>query len=273
MGLQFASLNSGSNGNAYYIGNSTYAVLIDAGISCREIENRLKELHLDVKKIKALFISHEHTDHVKGVDVFAGKYQLPVFISKGTYKKSRLRIPSSQLNWIVDNSSVIVNNLCVNIFSKLHDAAEPQSFTIQHNNVTVGVFTDIGDVCDNVIKHFKTCHAAFLEANYDEEMLKKGNYPFVLKQRISGGNGHLSNAQALELFLQHRPAFMTHLLLSHLSAQNNHPSIVEAMFAPYSQKTKIVVASRSRASELLYISANDSHAPNKKIKATQASLF
>jgi len=273
MGLQFASINSGSNGNAYYIGNKTEAILVDVGLSCREIENRMLGLGLDIFKLKALFISHEHTDHIKGVDVFAKKYNLPVYISKGTYHKSRLKLNPSQLNWISDNDFIQIENLRINIFSKKHDAEEPQSFTIQYNNVTVGVFTDIGLACDNVVAHFKTCHAAFLESNYDEEMLQNGSYPFILKKRISGGQGHLSNKQALEIFLQHRPAFMSHLLLSHLSKENNDPAIVQALFAPYSHKTKIIVASRYEASELFFISSNLTEKPIKKIIAQQASLF
>ncbi|MFT3979399.1 MAG: MBL fold metallo-hydrolase [Ferruginibacter sp.] len=272
MALQFASINSGSNGNAYYIGNNSEAVLVDAGLSCREIETRMTSLGLDIKKLKAIFISHEHTDHIKGVDVLARKHALPVYISKGTYQHSRLRLPASQLHWISDNSSVQIDNLHINIFSKKHDAGEPQSFTIHCNEVTVGVFTDIGIACDNVIAHFKTCHAAFLESNYDEEMLQNGRYPYVLKKRITGGQGHLSNRQALEVFLQHRPPFMSHLLLSHLSKENNDPALVEALFAPYSDKTKIVVASRYQASAVYHVSANGSAIPVAE-KPAQMSLF
>lgn len=272
MGLQFASINSGSNGNAYYIGNSSAAVLVDAGISCREMEGRMLSLGLDIKKVKALFISHEHTDHIKGVDVLAKKYALPVYISKGTYQKSRLKLPATQINHISGNDSVQIENLDIKVFSKKHDASEPQSFTIQYNKVTVGVFTDIGIACPNVIAHFKTCHAAFLESNYDEDMLHNGRYPFILKQRISGGYGHLSNKQALEIFLQHRPSFMSHLLLSHLSKENNDPAIVEALFAPHCLHTKIVVASRYQASELFYV-GNKGDVKLPPATAVQMGLF
>lgn len=266
MALQIASLNSGSNGNAYYIGNRTEAVLIDAGLSCREIENRMSGIGLSMQKVKALFISHEHTDHIKGVDVLAKKYALPVYISKGTYNNSRLRTHASQLLWLSDNSSTTIAGLTIKAFSKKHDAREPYSFTIEHNNITVGVFTDIGIACDNLTHHFKQCHAAFLESNYDEDMLQNGRYPWVLKQRISGGHGHLSNKQALEVFIKHRPEFMSHLLLSHLSRDNNDPKLVEELFNAHAGNTKIVVASRYAASEIFYISNNNYQQPAKPVQ-------
>ena len=253
MALQIASLNSGSNGNAYYIGNQTEAILVDAGLSCKETEKRMAGLGLNIHKLKAIFVSHEHTDHIKGLEVLAKKYALPVYISENTYGNSRLNIHAPQLKWLNPAMPVNIEGLCVQSFSKRHDAADPYSFTIEHNNTTVGVFTDIGACCDNLIHHFKKCHAAFLESNYDEEMLENGRYPYVLKQRIRGGKGHLSNKQALEIFINHRPEFMTHLLLSHLSRDNNDPYLVQALFQAHAHKTKILVASRYEASQLYYI--------------------
>jgi phosphoribosyl 1,2-cyclic phosphodiesterase len=122
------------------------------------------------------------------------------------------------------------------------------------NDVNVGVFTDIGLPCQNVIDHFQQCHAAFLEANYDDEMLNRGNYPHHLKQRIRGERGHLSNKQALELFKRHRPAYMTHLLLSHLSQNNNSPELVRELFDQNADGVKMVVASRHKETEVYHIS-------------------
>ena len=272
MALHIASLNSGSNGNAYYVGNGSAAVLVDAGLSCKEIEKRMLGLGLNIQKLKALFISHEHTDHIKGVDVLAKKYSLPVYISEGTYHKSRLRIPSSQLNWINDSGAVNIEQLNIRAFSKKHDAADPYSFIIEHKNVTIGVFTDIGTACENLIKYFSRCHAAFLESNYDEDMLNNGRYPYVLKQRIRGGHGHLSNKQALDIFINHRPEFMTHLLLSHLSRDNNDPELALKLFAPHAKQTKVVVASRYEASELFYISNGPAPKP-VMAKPMQMDLF
>ena len=138
-------------------------------------------------------------------------------------------------------------------FTKWHDAADPHSFIVSCEDVTVGVFTDIGKPCDQVIAHFRKCDAAFLETNYDEERLMNGKYPYYLKNRIRGEKGHLSNHQALELFQSHRPAFMSHLLLSHLSKENNSPEIAAAVFANHAGNTKITIASRDRATEIFRI--------------------
>ena len=274
MSLQIASLNSGSNGNAYYIGNQSGAVLVDAGISCKETEKRMLGLGLNIQKLKAIFISHEHTDHIKGLSVLAAKYCLPVYISKGTYEKSRLNLDSTQLQWLSASQPVNIDGLIIKAFGKKHDAQDPYSFTINNNEVTIGVFTDIGAACDNVIHHFKTCHAAFLESNYDEEMLENGRYPYVLKKRIRGGYGHLSNKQALEIFVKHRPSFMSHLLLSHLSRDNNDPQLVQQLFEQHAQQTKIVVASRYEASELFHIrNVQVTAAPPVFARPTQMNLF
>ena len=256
MALYFTSLNSGSNGNCYYIGNDTEAVLIDTGISCKETEKRMLALGLDMQKIKAIFISHEHTDHIKGLPVIAEKYQLPVYITSDTYKKSRMQLEPSCLQWLKATEKVTVGSLCITAFSKCHDAEDPHSFIITDNGLTVGVFTDIGVACSNVTKHFKRCHAAFLEANYDDLMLENGNYPYFLKNRIRGGQGHLSNAQALDIFKQHRAPFLSHLLLSHLSKDNNDPVAVQQLFEGHSTNTKIIVASRYEASEIFTLEHN-----------------
>ncbi|WP_028296385.1 MBL fold metallo-hydrolase [Olivibacter sitiensis] len=244
MSLSFASINSGSNGNCYYVGNEHEAVLVDAGISCREIEKRMRRMGLDMHKVKAIFISHEHTDHIRGLCTLTNKYQLPVYITDGTLNACRLAIPSRLLHSLSRYPVVQIGNLTVQAFQKYHDAADPYSFTVEQNDFTVGVFTDLGRVCDNLIAYFGRCHAAFLEANYDEDMLINGRYPYFLKHRIRGGHGHLSNAQALDLFLQHRSPRLSHLLLSHLSKDNNDPQLVLDLFAPHRGSTQVSVASR-----------------------------
>lgn len=250
MGLYFSSLNSGSNGNCYYIANDQEAVLVDTGLTCKETEKRMQSLGLTMEKVKAIFISHEHGDHIKGLPAIASKYNLPVFISRKTYQKSGLSLAPAALQWLTTDESVQVGNLVINAFTKKHDAEDPHSFTICGNGLTVGVFTDIGAACSNVTQHFNRCHAAFLESNYDEEMLETGRYPFYLKNRIRGGLGHLSNKQALDIFTNHRPGFMSHLLLSHLSKDNNDPALVQRLFETHTTSTRIIVASRYEATEL-----------------------
>ena len=255
MSLFIASLNSGSNGNCYYIGSSHDAVLIDVGISCRETEKRMKALGLNIKNVRAIFVSHEHGDHIKGVSTLANKYSLPVYITGKTALQGPRLIRHLSRPFIADEA-VQTGDLTVIPFQKKHDAADPHSFVIESKGTRIGVFTDIGEVCSEVIRYFGTCHAAFLEANYDEVMLEKGRYPYYLKQRISSDVGHLSNAQALALFLQHRPAHMSHLLLSHLSKDNNSPEVAKSLFDTHAGNTNIIVASRYEPTEVYTITEN-----------------
>jgi len=244
MSLFIASLNSGSNGNCYYIGNEREAVLVDAGISCRETEKRMARLGLSMQKVKAIFISHEHTDHISGVTVLAKKYKLPVYITPDTLHHGRLILDENQVAHFLAYQQVYIGGLCVTAFPKQHDAVDAHSFIITGGDIRIGVFTDIGEACAHVIQHFAQCHAAFLETNYDDEMLNNGRYPYHLKQRIRGSKGHLSNKQALDIFTAHRPTYMSHLLLSHLSKDNNNPQLVKALFDEHAEGVHIIVASR-----------------------------
>ena len=255
MALQIASINSGSNGNCYYVGNGEDAVLIDVGISCREVERRMKERSLDIHKVKAIFISHEHSDHVRGLARLSNKYKLPVFITEKTALRGPYLVKHLSQSFCAEQQ-IVVGSLVVTAFSKKHDADDPHSFIVSHNEVTVGVITDIGTACDQVVRYFQKCHAVFLESNYDEDMLMNGRYPFHLKKRISSEVGHMSNKQALELFINHRPPFMSHVFLSHLSKENNTPELAAATFEAHAGGVSVVIASRYEASEVYTISAN-----------------
>jgi phosphoribosyl 1,2-cyclic phosphodiesterase len=244
MSLFITSLNSGSNGNCYYIGNEHEAVLVDAGISCRETERRMLRLGLAMSKVRAIFVSHEHSDHINGIPVLAKKYKLPVYITPSTLKNGGLMLDEDLIIPFDPFQIISIGDLHITAFPKLHDAIHPHSFIITCRDIKVGVFTDIGFACQNVINHFAQCHAAFLEANYDDEMLDNGGYPYHLKRRIRGGHGHLSNKQALELFTTHKPNFMTHLLLSHLSKNNNDATLVQQLFEVNADGVNIIVASR-----------------------------
>ena len=273
MSLHIASLNSGSNGNCYYIGNDTDAVLVDVGISCRETEKRMKLAGLNIKTVKAIFVSHEHGDHIRGVSTLANKYSLPVYITSLTAANGPILIKHLSKTFAV-GEAVSIGALTITAFAKQHDASDPHSFIISHNKITVGVFTDIGTVCKEIIHYFKQCHAVFLEANYDEDMLENGRYPIHLKNRIRGGQGHLSNRQALDLFLQHRPPFMSHLLLSHLSKENNDPQLAADLFAPHADNTRVIVASRYKASEVFTITNLEKNITRKTFsKPLQLGLF
>ena len=275
MSLQIASLNSGSNANCYYIGNSNEAVLIDAGLSCRETERRMDRLGLDISSVKAIFITHEHADHIAGLRVLSKKYRLPVYITNNTLRNCGFEIEKDLVCTFIHNESVSIGALSILPFSKSHDAHDPHSFIVSGNTVHVGVITDIGYACKHVIKHFRLCDAVFLESNYCEQMLLEGSYPLHLKKRISSRNGHLSNDQALELFLNHKPQNLQLLILSHLSQNNNHPEIVSKLFLEHAGGVKVVIASRYRETELFSIERNyivKSPKNFKKLKENKAQL-
>jgi phosphoribosyl 1,2-cyclic phosphodiesterase len=275
MSLYITSINSGSNGNCYYVGNDNEAVLVDAGFSCREIERRMMRCGLSMQKVKALFISHEHTDHIKGVDVIARKYKLPVYFTSATYKNCGFLLDPSLLCFFKPYESVTIGSLKVHAFPKQHDASDPHSFVIEGHGVRIGVFTDIGTVCAHVIQNFKLCHAVFLEANYDVKMLEEGRYPYSLKNRIRGDFGHLSNDQALWLFTEYKPLGMTHVFLSHLSKDNNCPVLVQDLFQQHAGKTTIGIASRYNEMPVYKIQATVTKNSKQvlKVPGRQMSLF
>lgn len=255
MSLYITSLNSGSNANCYYIGNNADAVLIDAGLSCRETEKRMKLLGLSMNNVKAIFISHEHTDHINGLEGISKKYQLPVYITESTFNNCYLSVATHLRRSFQHNSNIAIGDLSVTAFKKSHDATDPHSFMISSNGINIGIITDIGYACEGVINCFRRCHAAFLESNYCEEMLANGNYPYHLKKRIAGREGHLSNTQALELFTKYRSKNLQLLILSHLSKNNNTAEKVAALFQPHQGNTKIIVASRYESTALFFVEA------------------
>jgi phosphoribosyl 1,2-cyclic phosphodiesterase len=262
MSLFITSLNSGSNGNCYYIGSSEEAILVDAGLSCRETIKRMVRLGLDIRNVKAVFISHEHADHIFGLPVLARKFQIPVYITERTRLYSGMRLEPQLVHAFHSYEPVEIGKISVHAFPKIHDAADPHSFIVSVDGTKVGIFTDIGNACNNVVDSFKQCNAVFLESNYDERMLMNGRYPYHLKQRIRGGKGHLSNRQAYDLFTGCRPSFMSHLVLSHLSRENNTHEIVESLFKPHSGSTEIIIASRYKETAVYEVPAT----PSPKVK-------
>ncbi len=213
----------------------------------------MHRLGLTIEKVKGIFISHEHSDHIKGLPVLSKKYQLPVYITPATLQYTRMQIQANLLRSFKAYEPIQLGRLRISPFPKKHDAIEPHSFTIGDGSTTVGVFTDIGSHCEHLIHHFKQCHAVFLEANYDDDLLDKGRYPFFLKNRIRGGNGHLSNQKALELFLDYRTPQLSHLFLSHLSKDNNCADLVQRLFETHAGATHVIVASRDRETAIYQI--------------------
>lgn len=277
MALRIASINSGSNGNCYYIENNEDAVLIDAGISCRETERRMKKLGLHMEKVRAIFISHEHHDHITGLPAISKKYQLPVYITGSTLANSQVPVEPHLVCSFEADRSYAAGSLQVRAFSKSHDAADPHSFVVSYQSVHVGVFTDIGYSCAEVKKYFKVCHAVFLESNYCEDMLAASHYPLSLQRRISGRTGHLSNRQAWELYQEHAGPQLSLLLLSHLSKNNNTPEKAASQFKSAGRSVQVVVASRYQESPLFEVRGIPASLPAGRrlpdVQPAQLSLF
>jgi phosphoribosyl 1,2-cyclic phosphodiesterase len=242
--VQISALASGSNGNCYYVGNQHDAVLVDVGISRRQVLDRMREVGLSFHKIRAIFITHEHSDHSRGVKLLSQKLQVPVYMSPGTFNKCyESNRPDSYLPFM-PGDVVSVASLLIHTFGKYHDAAEPCSFVVEANQLKVGVMTDIGEPCDNVKHHVENCDALFLEANYDEQMLKDGPYPVFLKNRVASRHGHLSNNQAVDLILGHAASFLQVIYLSHLSEENNHPTLAMKSFDNIPLDCRIMLTNR-----------------------------
>lgn len=244
--MKYCALASGSNGNCYYIADGEDAVLIDVGINAKHVELRMTNAGICPTTIKAIFITHEHTDHIRGLAVFCKKHQVPVYITKGSYCGSKLQLPEHLIHVIRQNEQMDIGKLRVYGIPKYHDAKEPCSFLVSNGKINIAVLTDIGRVCDNVKHVIQRADVLLLEANYDKKMLDSGHYPFFLKNRIANGWGHLSNHLALQAFSEYRTPRLRHLILGHLSEKNNNAETVLEVFASHCEDIELSVATRYR---------------------------
>lgn len=251
--LEICAIASGSNGNCYYIGNHEDAILVDAGISCKQIVNRMAEKGLDPFKIKAVFITHEHGDHLRGARGVNKKLQVPIYLSAKTFTGAYKNMRPDSPKFFTLADEIKVGNFTIFPVSKKHDAAEPCSFRIQYKNKNVGVFTDIGEACDNVKTHLKKCDGLFLESNYDEKMLWEGRYPQFLKVRVASEVGHLSNDQTYELLDKHSSENLQCVFLSHISKDNNTPEKAVERMESLTGKFDVKLTSRFEAGEVYKI--------------------
>lgn len=242
--IEICALASGSNGNCYYVGNEKDAILVDAGISTKRILARMLEAGLESSKVRGIFISHEHSDHVQGVRVLSKRLGVPAWFTQGTFDSLRSGEEPEKVNIFIPDQAIRIGTLTVHPFLKNHDAAEPCSFRIENDGWHIGVFTDIGEPCQKVIHHLHLCHAIFIETNYDEKMLWNGIYPYHLKSRVASSVGHLSNDQAFALVRDHAGPELVHVFLSHLSGENNRPEIAAECFKTLSDRFTVHLTSR-----------------------------
>lgn len=251
--LEICAIASGSNGNCYYIGNDKDAILIDAGISCKQIVLRMKERGLNPTKLKAVFITHEHSDHMRGVRGVSKKLQVPIYLTAKTHSGAYKNLRPDYPKFFAPGEEIEIGDFTIFSFLKNHDASEPCSFRIEYKGKNIGVFTDIGEACHNVKSHLKKCDGLFLESNYDEKMLWEGRYPHFLKERVASNVGHLSNDQTFELLDKHTDGNLKCVFLSHISKDNNSLEKALERMETLTSRFEVKVATRFEASEVYSI--------------------
>lgn len=248
--LRVCAIASGSNGNCYYIGTDTEAIIIDAGLSSRQLQVRMQEAGINPQLIKGIIISHEHSDHARGARVLSKQLNTPVYMTKATYNATRKSIRPFAASWFEADSNFSIGSFQIHAFSKQHDAADACSFRVEHQGRHIGVITDLGEACTNTKREFAQCELVFLEANYNAEMLWNGPYPMHLKERVQSYKGHLSNEQAVELVKQHAGAQLHTVLLSHLSAENNSPEAALYAFCELQNNYTVELTYRHKSTKI-----------------------
>lgn len=245
--LRFASLGSGSKGNATLVSDGETHVLVDCGFGLRETEKRLALLGLHPRQLTAVLVTHEHGDHISGVGALARRHGLPVYLSAGTWLSKRLgEVPRYQL--ITPQARFAINGLVIDPVTVPHDAREPIQFCFQAHDRRLGVLTDLGYPSAHVIEAFTGCDALVLECNHDPRMLADGPYPPQLKRRVGGNWGHLANAQAHELLRRVGLDRLQHVVCSHLSEQNNRPELAREALMPLldGDEARLLIAAQDK---------------------------
>jgi len=216
-------LASGSKGNSLFVSCRNSFILIDAGLSGIEIERRLNVLNINPESLTAIIITHEHSDHVKGAGILSRRFKLPVYITEQTYEACRNLGKIEDICFFECGTPFEIDQILVKPFSTSHDAIDPAGLTMEYNGHKIGIATDLGIVTSLVKEHLKNSNILYLESNHDPDMLINGSYPWHLKQRIKGRTGHLSNMDAGILVSEIRTENLKHVILAHLSEENNCP--------------------------------------------------
>lgn len=263
--MRLCSIASGSSGNCIYVGSESTSLLIDTGISGKKVEFGLNSLDLTTKDLDGIFVTHEHSDHIKGLGVIARKCGVPIYATAGTIQAmeksgSLGKMPEGIFHEIQADENCRIGDLTVHPFHISHDAADPVGYRISQGCCSVGIATDMGVYDDYIVDNLKGLDAILLEANHDVNMLQVGSYPYYLKRRILGDRGHLSNETAGRLLCRLLHDQMKDILLGHLSKENNYEALAYETVCsevtmgdnPYKAKDfRIAVAHRDQASEIV----------------------
>ncbi len=228
--MRLCSIASGSSGNCIYVGNENTHILVDTGISKKRIDEGLNELGVKGEDLNGILITHEHSDHIQGLGVFSRKYQIPIYATKGTIAgikayKSLGNMPEGLLHEIEIDKDFQVGDIEVHPFAISHDANQPSAYRMNSNGKSVAVATDLGKYDEYIVENLKEVNALLLEANHDIHMLEVGPYPYVLKRRVMGDKGHLSNELSGRLLCDILHENLKGVVLGHLSKENNYEKL------------------------------------------------
>lgn len=228
MKLNFCSLSSGSSGNCYYIGNEFHGILIDAGISASAIRKFLKDMGISLQTIMGVLITHNHIDHIRGLQVLVRKNSIPVFTTAKIWESiltQYIKISSDCIREIPLQQKFHLSGFDIEAFRVFHDAPETIGFHICAGDKKITIATDLGHICSTAAPYLKESNLLVIESNYDEQMLENGKYPYYLKERIKSDTGHLGNHQTSDFLADIINDNLSHICLAHLSKNNNTPEI------------------------------------------------
>lgn len=229
--MRIASLGSGSQGNGTLLEWDAGSLLLDCGFSAKEAEIRLRRLNKNPAELDAIVVTHEHADHIKGVGALARRFKLPVYMTPGTFHSRDFgKLPDLRL--IESYQAFDLKGLNIEPVAVPHDACEPAQFIFTHQNLRLGILTDLGSISPHVESCFRDCHALILEANHDPMMLASGPYPPSLKSRVGGQWGHLSNQQTAGFLTRVNTDKLRYLIVAHISQKNNTEALVRASLEP-----------------------------------------
>jgi phosphoribosyl 1,2-cyclic phosphodiesterase len=273
-----APLGSGSAGNSYYFESDGTSILVDCGFGPRETKKRLEQVGRDIAALRALVITHEHYDHIRGAESIARKYGVPIYLTQGTLEASAIDRGETPLVVFPNNSVFSIGELNIHAQRTTHDAADPACFVVESRDGTrVGIASDLGYVDPEVLKHLQNCDGLFFESNHDLDMLRLGTYPWSLKRRIMSRFGHLSNDDSMNAVKRMIGADLKTLCLIHLSERNNHESIVRDMASRIIKTTgaqlELSIAKQFEATGVFDIARRRPARPPVPARFTQMALF
>lgn len=273
-----APLGSGSAGNAYYFESDGTAILVDAGLGPRETKKRLETVGLEIERLKAIVLTHEHYDHIRGAEKIARKYAIPIYLTRGTLDASTIERIETPLVVFDNNTTFTIGELAVHARRTIHDATDPACFVIEARDGTrVGIASDLGYVDEPVLTHLQNCDGLFFESNHDLDMLRMGTYPWSLKRRIMSRFGHLSNDDSMQAVQRMIGADLKTLCLIHLSEKNNHASIVRDMAARLLARTgvqlELGIALQDAPTAVYHVSRRGRRPATQRAVGAQMALF